>query len=116
MFRGRKCIIFFKYFLKFFFNLLFGWSYLSLTVTEDCMQKKNLIKYIDLLKDLIETYFTIIEIGISISLEIIPGIIFPSNRLPVSYYLNIIQGSKLAVDQLPMATKMSPGRLENVER
>jgi hypothetical protein len=40
------------------------------------MQKKNLIKYIDLLKDLIETYFTIIEIDISISLEIIPGIIF----------------------------------------
>jgi hypothetical protein len=37
-------------------------------------KKKNLIKYIDLLKDLIETYFTIIEIDISISLKIISGI------------------------------------------
>ena len=45
-------LFFFKYF-SVFFNLLFGWSYLSLTVTEDCLQKKNLIKYIDLLKDLI---------------------------------------------------------------
>ena len=49
----KEMYYFFKYFLKFFFNLLFGWSYLSLTVTEDCLQKKNLIKYIDLLKDLI---------------------------------------------------------------
>ena len=28
----------------------------------------------------------------------------------------IIQGSKLAFAQSPMATKMSPGPLENVER
>ena len=34
-------------------------------------KKNNLIKYIDLLKDLIETYFIIIEIGISISLKMI---------------------------------------------
>ena len=39
-------------------------------------KKNNLIKYIDLLKDLIETYFIIIEIGISISLKMIPGIFF----------------------------------------
>jgi hypothetical protein len=31
----KEMYYFFKYFLKFFFNLLFGWSYLSLTVTED---------------------------------------------------------------------------------
>ena len=50
----RECIIFFKYFLKFFFKFII-WLELSLfdCVTEDCLQKKNLIKYIDLLKDLI---------------------------------------------------------------
>ena len=39
----RECIIFFKYFLKVFLDLLFGWSYLSLTVTEDCLQKKKIL-------------------------------------------------------------------------
>ena len=33
-----------------------------------------------------------------------------------SHMIHSLQGSKLAVAQSPMATKMSPGRLENVER
>ena len=71
----RKCIIFFKYFLKFFFNLLFDcvaedWRYV-------CLQKKKSYKiYRSFKRSYIETYFTIIEIGISISLGIIPGICF----------------------------------------
>ena len=36
-------ILFFSSTFQFFLNLLFGWSYLSLTVTEDCLREKKIL-------------------------------------------------------------------------
>ena len=71
----RECIIFFMYFLK-FFKIYYLAGVISLWPCNWRLfaKKKSYKIYRSFKRSYIETYFTIIEIGISISLAIIPDI------------------------------------------
>jgi hypothetical protein len=84
----RECIIFFKYFLKFCLNLLFGWSYSLWLCNWRLFAKIFFIKYIDLLKDL--TYNSTLYKNAGFSLDksyvIFPQILWFSAIFPSPWY------------------------------